>query len=253
MKQLSYIAKAIYYRTSQVMPGWLSGNLDWYVFPNLKNSLLGPFNGQRARVEIFREILQCIQFQAIIETGTFRGTTTLFLQETSGLPVYTVEAVPRYYHFAKHRFPHVDLVYSRLGDSREFLRDLAKSAVVPHDRIFCYLDAHWHEDLPLSEELSIIADHWADPVIMIDDFEVPDDPDYGFDDYGAAKRLSIDYLPEAIVSHFRLFWPVVRGREENGLRRGCVVIGRKQAAADKLANLSTLREIAASSAYHSSS
>lgn len=60
------------------MPPELLGNLDWYLRPNLKDSLGGPFNGQQFRQTIFLELLSTFQFEAIIETGTYRGNTTDF-------------------------------------------------------------------------------------------------------------------------------------------------------------------------------
>lgn len=235
---------ATYQRVSAVLPACLSGRLDWYLFPGMGNVFGGPLNGQSGRREICREILQKIPFHVIVETGTFRGTTTAFLRDTSGLPVHTVEAVPRFFYYSRQRLREHPGIHSTLGDSRAFLKGLSRRPEFPKDRVFFYLDAHWQSDLPLAEELQIIAESWSDPVIMVDDFEVPDDPGYGFDDYGEGKRLAMEYLPAAIVSDFRFFWPVIRSSEETGLRRGCVVIARKDGAATRLAEVPGVREIA---------
>lgn len=72
---------------------------------------------------------------------------------------------------------------------------------------------------------------------------MPDDPVYGFDDYGIGKRLTVGYLPAELKQESRLFWPAVRGEEETGYRRGCVAAGRRELAARKLETLSLLREI----------
>ena len=231
-----------YQRLSKFLPASVSGKLDWRWFPERADRFGGPFNGQTGRAAIFKEILKSIPFQAIVETGTYLGTTTLFLQETAGLPVYTVEAVPRSFHYARARLKSHQGVYSSLGDSRAFLTRLGTSAEVSHDRVFFYLDAHWHEDLPLAEELEIIAGYWSDPVIMIDDFQVADDSGYSFDDYGAGKRLTLEYLPKAISAGFQVFWPALSGERETGLRRGCIVAGRRIQAAKVLENLAVLRD-----------
>ena len=74
----------------------LLGRLDYYRNPELGQNLGGPFNGQEFRRRIFREILGAEpKVDVIVETGTYRGTTTEFMATTSGLPVFTVEADPR--------------------------------------------------------------------------------------------------------------------------------------------------------------
>lgn len=223
------------------LPGWVSGVIDWYAFRAFRRGI--PFNGQFHRLQLVREILKCFEFRAIVETGTYRGLTTVFLHRISGLPVYTVEASERSFYFAKQRFRHEDGVFVEFGDSRPFLERLGKDPRLSDGCVFFYLDAHGQEDLPLYEELEIIARYWPDPVIMIDDFQVPDDSAYGFDDYGIGKRLTVGYLPAELKQEFRLFWPAVRGEEETGYRRGCVVAGRRELAARKLETLSLLREI----------
>ena len=77
---------------------------------------------------------------------------------------------------------------------------------------------------------------------MIDDFQVPDDPGYGFDDYGEGKVLNLDYLRD-VISKFDIsvFFPICRSEQETGAKRGCVVLARGLMA-DALTKLVTLRE-----------
>ena len=96
---------------------------------------------------------------------------------------------------------------------------------MPRRRVFFYLDAHWA--LPLREEVQIISDTWSDIVILIDDFQVPDDPGYGFDDYGEGLRLTAEYLPEATWSRYAALYPVASSRVETGKKRGCIVLVSK--------------------------
>ena len=77
---------------------------------------------------------------------------------------------------------------------------------------------------------------------MIDDFEVPNDSDYGFDDYGPGKRLAVRCMPDELTRDFRLFRPSMRGQDESGLRRGCTVMCRRGPTATKLAGLPALRK-----------
>src|ERR1700729_555222 len=140
----------------------------------------GPFNGQKYRQRILFDLLYCFPIKAIVETGTFRGTTTAFFAGTA-LPVYTTEIHPRYFSYCRlHFLFNREVIHLHNQDSRSFLRALSQDRSVPKEDVFFYLDAHWGEDLPLKEELEIIFSSWNRPVVMIDDFAVPGS-NYGFD------------------------------------------------------------------------
>ena len=82
----------------------------------------------------------------------------------------------------------------RLTDSCSELRFLL--AKQPLGTLLYYLDAHWQENLPLQEEIKLILAYGQPAAIMIDDFAVPGDPDYGYDDYGPGKTLSLSLLAQ---------------------------------------------------------
>lgn len=207
---------------------------DW-LFPENHQSFGGPMNGQPRRRSLTRTIVEAMKFDAVVETGTFRGTTTDFLWHVTGAPVWTVESNPRYAAFAARRFRATPEVTVHVGDSRAFLPQLAADPRVPKRRVLFYLDAHWGAELPLRSELLTVFQAWDEPIVMIDDFEVPDDPGYGFDDYGPGGRLCLSYLPESEMAGFVPLLPAVPSAEEGGLKRGCVVIapdGHAQALLD---------------------
>ena len=187
----------------------------------------GPFNGQKFRQQIFKDLNREAVFKAIVETGTFRGVTTAFMAENASIPIYSVESEPRFFHYATWNLNRFKNVRVFNADSREFLAVLVKDDSVPKSDVFVYLDAHWNEDLPLFEEVKLIGENWDDVVIMIDDFEVPDDGDYKFDDYGSGKKLSLDYLGDELLSNWAVFFPSGRGADDSGIKRGCVVLASK--------------------------
>lgn len=177
----------------------------------------------------------------IVETGTYRGQTSDFF--SAHAPVVTVEASPYFYTFARRRFETSAGVTVLRGDSRKMLEALASDPDVPRAGVFFYLDAHpsglpdlgaLSTVLPLAEELDVILESWNDTIILIDDFQVADDPGYGFDDYGAGRALTPEYLSRQSTrlgtSHAQLFYPTLRGAEETGARRGCLVIARGRRA-----------------------
>jgi hypothetical protein len=127
------------------------------------------------------------------------------------------------------------------SDSRRFLQKLSQGDVA-QKLVFFYLDAHWYDDLPLNEEVGIIANHWREFVIMIDDFQVPDDLGYSYDDYGPGKALTLDLIIPSVEKHrLGVYFPAARSTEETGARRGCVVLASTGSQSEKLSHLSTLR------------
>ena len=215
------------------------GRLEYFLKPNLKNTGGGPFNGQKYRQRIFQNIIDRFPIKAIIETGTFRGTTTAFFAETS-LPVYTVESHPRFFAYAKMRFrQNSNNIHLYKGDSRIFLKQLVQKNSFPKTDILFYLDAHWERDLPLQQELEIIFSHWERSIILIDDFQVPNS-DYGFDDYGPGKALTLNYLQPLTKFNFSVFFPAVEASQETGARQGCVVLCQETSLVNTLEELKTL-------------
>jgi hypothetical protein len=200
------------------------------------------FNGQRHRKRIFAEIMAAIPVDAIVETGTWLGDTTGHMAETARRPVYSCEVNRRFHSLAKMRLAGLKEIHLEAGDSRGLLQKLASSTEVAGKRIFFYLDAHWYDDLPLGEEIEIIAAHWNSFVIMIDDFKVPDDPGYSYDDYGNGKALALELIKPSIGKHsLAVYFPAARSGEETGTRRGCVVLAPKGELSEKLSQAKSLR------------
>jgi hypothetical protein len=217
----------------------------------------GPFNGQTARQALFVDILAKVQPNAIVETGTFLGTTTELMSQTA-LPVFSIELHPRNYGFARARFWRKRNVKLFCDDSRTGLRKLFDGPLAAQSglTVFFYLDAHWNDDLPLADEVDIIFSQCPRAVVMIDDFEVPSDAGYGFDDYGPGKALVSGYIRPAISAHhLQAFYPstpsaadypstlmaaaglAVPGR----LRRGCIVLAKKACHGRVLTSIPLLR------------
>jgi predicted O-methyltransferase YrrM len=233
---LRHAIKVAYDRLTGLLPARAAGAFDTAL--DSFRTWSGPFNGQNARQQIIRDLVFSLRIEQFVETGTFRGTTTEFLANLLGAPVFTVESQPRYFSVAKKRLAQYPWVTVELGDSRSFLRSFASKKELCAPRTLFYLDAHWERDLPLHDELAIIVEGWPNAVVVIDDFEVPDDPGYAFDDYGPGRRISIDNLPE--LPGWALLFPSVSSGEETGARRGCAVLASPSMAYEAAA-IPTLR------------
>lgn len=219
MPRMNRYLERAYHEFMQRIPGEAAGRVD-LLRPSFRASWGGPLNGQERRREVVRELARAVEFDLVIETGTYRGTSTEFFRDVFGVPVETVEGSPRFHAYSSRRLAFDSQVRVTLGDSRPFLRQLASTQ---SDRtVFIYLDAHWEEDLPLREELEIILSGWRRAVVMIDDFKVPDDPGYRYDDYGSGKALEAEYLPA--LPGWALLYPAAQSTEETGAKRGSCVL-----------------------------
>jgi hypothetical protein len=231
------------------------GAIDYLTSPR-RGAGWGPFNGQTARQALFVDIIAKTQPHVIVETGTYLGITTELMSET-GLPVFTIESHPRNYGFARARFWWRRNVRVLYGDSRARLDRLFEETLHPRSglTVFFYLDAHWNDDLPLADELDIIFRRCPNAVVMVDDFEVPSDAGYGFDDYGPGKALVLSYIRPAISAHqLQAFYPstpsvadypstpmAAEALAAGSLRRGCVVLAKPACHGPILASTALLR------------
>jgi|SRR5882757_1407037 len=203
----------------------LKGSLEYYIRPGLKAGTalhdptwrgLGPLNGQESRQDATRQIIEKIKPPVIIETGTYRGISTEWFAQF-GIPVHTIEVNPRLHAYSSQRLRNYDNVTCHLGRSLD---------VIMHDLVqergaFFYLDAHWDADVPVYDELSEIAKRWVQPVVMIDDFQVPGQS-YAWLDRGPGRELVLPILGE--FAQWTRWYPSTPAYRETGQNTGWVVL-----------------------------
>ena len=106
--------------------------------------------------------------------------------------------------------------------------------IIAKDKVFLYLDAHWHDDLSRREEVDLIFRHRTRPVVMIDDLQAPDDSGYQLNDYGEGEKLSLDYLDPVANIGFTPFIAALPLSGEVGFKRGWVVPATDGCSIDQL-------------------
>ncbi len=207
-----------------VLPPHVAGRVD-LLRPSFRDSWGGPLNGQERRREIVEQLALRIPFDRVVEAGTYRGTTTEYLSSVFDAAITTVEVNPRYFTYSRRRLAPLHNVTVTFGDSRRILQELAAAPSAPDGSIFVYLDSHGEVELPLSDELEIIASGWTRAIVMVDDFMVPGDDGYVYmEDYGPDMALSEDRLPFHALRGWTLFYPAAPSMTETGSRRGCCVL-----------------------------
>lgn len=202
------------------------------------------FNGLAGRKKVFDALLGKYRFSCFIETGTHVGNTTGYLSEKSKLPVYSSEINPILYSLARMRLKDLSDIYLYNLDSTKFIEEMIDDPKIVDSECFFYLDAHWKKNSPLLEEIGQIASRWEKFIIMIDDFQVPDDEGYGYDRYGAFQKLNISLIRPAIKRYnLRAFFPNIPSAEESvqPKPRGFVILARNDEYADSLETIPLLR------------
>jgi len=200
----------------------------WSVFfkPEKARRLGGVLNGQLGRQELLTRLGRAFEPQLVVETGAHRGVTTKFLAQTFRVPTLSCEIDPVFFWEAKWR----TLAQARCRifpeDTREFLRRLRSRMASMDERVLVYLDAHWDpQDLPLLEELKILQAQLRHALILVDDFQHPTDPGYGFDEYERGARLDLVLLQKAPPALQTGFFPRLSSAQETGKKRGSVYLG----------------------------
>lgn len=225
--------------------------LDYRLSPHKRATLTGPFNGQVIRQNIFLTLNARLGFAAVFETGSYRGETTEFLAQQVACPVHSCELLTFIYELCRLRLDELrqsgtqrarEVTLDNL-DSRAFLRQRL-AGPLPDGPVFFYLDAHCTGDLPIAAECEIILERSPRSVIMIDDFDVPDDPGFhpagarpgdfvGLGDLaGVIERFDAGYFPSASAS-------------ETGMRRGCLILTTTPELSACLDALPALRRVPA--------
>jgi hypothetical protein len=79
-------------------------------------------------------------------------------------------------------------------------------------------------------------------VVMIDDFQVPFDTGFKYDDYGPGQALTASYIAPSVARYdLAVFYPSTPAAEEDGAGRGCVVLASDAAHITALDAIRLLR------------
>jgi hypothetical protein len=145
-----------------------------------------PLHGDPVLQGLVDEIIRECDISLFVETGTFVGDTSKFVAlRHPDLMVLTCEANPRWLKLAQRFCQGIDNIQFYRGQSPRFLEDsydLLKSG----NALF-WLDAHWGTYWPLVDETKIVSS-LPKFAAIIDDFEVPDRPEFHYDTYAGVRN-----------------------------------------------------------------
>lgn len=168
-----------------------------------------PFHGDEIWKSLVKKMLDMIPVTSVVETGTFRGDTTMYLAALYTKAIYTCEVVGMYYRGSKQRLAKHSHVVPLHGSSQKLLGDLIHGEKLGGTPFF-FLDAHWYGYWPLKDEMELVRT-LPRAIIMVDDFKVPGRPYFGYDvqeKNGVVTEADINYLaPMLLQGKSRVLFP----------------------------------------------
>lgn len=150
--------------------------------------------------ELIELLINNYEIPTFIETGTYRGYTSVWASENFST-VMTVEYAEAIYKETSQKYGHIENIEFQFGDSRAFLNDIAPN--LEESAVF-WLDGHWSggdtygsdDPCPLLDELQAINRSPIEHYILIDDarqFLSPPPEPHSIQDWATIKDV-IDIL-----------------------------------------------------------
>jgi len=204
-----------------------------------------PFNGQARRTFQICLIANDFKPDYAIETGTYFGTSTIYLSGLVKESTYTVEINEKYAKVAKKRFEqnYSDLkIECIIGDSKKEVRKILNTIHSQNLNVIAYLDAHWIGKVPTSTEIEELYNWGSNWIAIVDDFKVDFDLGYGFDVHDGVE---VDSSTVPNLPGLQIWVPGEISKLETGAKRGTAYIFTEtsinQMTQGTLANLQRIR------------
>ncbi len=164
------------------------------------------FNYAPELIPLFADLKKNFNIQCAVETGTFRGGTTVAFSLLFD-EVYTIEINEDTYVDSKKRLDEFSNTQCLFGSSEKVISELLPS--LQDKRTLFYLDAHWNAHWPLLLELEEIGKtHKDNCIVVIDDFKVPGRWDIGYDYYATSDKInecSFEYIHSTLKNVFSAY------------------------------------------------
>ncbi|NVM04161.1 MAG: hypothetical protein HWN67_17650 [Candidatus Helarchaeota archaeon] len=156
----------------------IKANLNTYNLFHLGSDELKRFHGDVILNLTIDKIFNFFGVASFIETGTHLGATSLNIaRDYPEIPIYTCEINKDSYNIAKEAVKKHKNVHIKNLSSEKFLERLLKNGTKLKLPLI-FLDAHWYDFLPILYETDLIFSKLNKVIILIHDFEVPNNPEY---------------------------------------------------------------------------
>lgn len=156
------------------------------------------FHGDKYLIEVASEYLN--NATHFLETGTNVGSTLQFVaKQFPKVQCLSCEPDPGAFAEAQKNTAGHNNVRIKNCDAISFLHGAEEELPARGSGLVCWVDAHGHGfQWPLREEIKFLTERFPEAAIFIDDFKVPGNDLFGYDQYDG-QECSIDYIHDSIV------------------------------------------------------
>lgn len=144
-------------------------------------------------------LLSSLDFFRVVtffEAGTFRGDSVIWLADkVQNIKTISCESEEYFYKRTLRRLSRIrmdDRVRLINKSSPMAIKECFESGLLQEPALF-WLDAHWNEYWPLTDELKEILRCCKSSILVIDDFKVPNNPQLEYDTYNGIEN-SLEYI-----------------------------------------------------------
>jgi hypothetical protein len=168
----------------------INGIIEAEKFLKVTEHILG-FHGDQYLLNLVNFLL--LESKYFIETGTRRGVTLKYVADSyKHLKLFSCEPFKEYFSIAESKLKgyHNCKIYNETSQS--FIPKILDTHDLDEKLSFFYLDAHGEGfKWPLKQEIEHITHRLTKAIILIDDFKVPNNPQFIYDIYdGQECRMS---------------------------------------------------------------
>lgn len=135
---------------------------------------------------------------------------------TETCSIHSIENHGAYVERARGLFAtNPNIIFMEESSERGLEQLIASGRISNREPCFFYLDAHWGEYWPLRDELARIMPlrKW---VVVIDDFQVPGQPNFGYDMY-KGEPCGLNVIEDVVLDQrVSIYFPVRSNRDNRG-------------------------------------
>jgi len=200
-----------------------------------------PMNGQKERLRSSILLSEILKPEFAIESGAYLGTTTQYLSCLVTKKAFSIEINQTFAEIASRRLSseiengEIEII---CGDSGLLFSSILSGINPQTERVIAYLDAHWLANIPLRYEIQSLLDWGGVFIALVDDFYIPDDNTYGFDQY-EHHRIDRTHVPD--VTELNIWVPAFEASHESGARRGTAYLVHNDINQQVIENARNLR------------